>query len=348
MDAKICYTVFEEGEMDLTSQQKVAHVLLSLAPKDASNVLKPLSEDELLFVGESILKFAKTTNEDNATNKDNENPDTEHDTQSLQRIPVSDFSELEVVKALYRITFGKKRAIALVEKLLRRTLEHRLSFLKNYSSKHLFQSLHKESNSVIGLVLGVLNPRTSAEIIRLFDSKKRKEIIKTIATQNHPHNIIIETIESILRSKLDELVQLDKKNTSPDGEQNLFLILEKLDSTGQDIILNNLEDEKMKERLEYKLFSWSSLELLSSKETEHILSEFDNKDLARLMLIDGVDASSVLPTIISAGRMRFIEEECDLLKDDFTSQPQELQLAIEIKRRFFSLIKNFTKEYKNA
>lgn len=326
--------------MDLTSQQKTAHVLLSLSPKDVANVLKPLHEDELLFVGESILKFAKTINRNN----ENITP-TEQD---VGRVPVSDFSELEVVKALYRIAFGQKRAVILVEKLLRKTLEHRLSFLKNYSSKHLFMSLQKESNNVIGLVLGVLSPRISAEIIRLFDTKKRKDIIKTIATQNHPHAIIIETVESILRKKLDELVQVDKNNTSPDGEQNLFLILEKLDSTGQDIILNNLEDKKMRERLEYKLFSWSNLELLSSKEIEQILSEFDNKDLARLILIDGVDASSVLPTIISAGRMKFIEEECDLLKDDFISRPQELHLSIEVKRRFFSFIRDFIKDYKNA
>ena len=70
--------------------------------------------------------------------------------------------------------------------------------------------------------------------------------------------------------------------------------------------------------------------------------------MARLILIDGVDASSVLPTIISAGRMKFIEEECDLLKDDFISRPQEVHLSIEVKRRFFSLIRDFIKDYKNA
>lgn len=334
--------------MELTSQQKVAHVLLSLSPKDAANVLKPLSEDELMFVGESILKFAKTISKKNTTT-DNAFAETEtNDEQSSMRLPVSDFSELEVVKALYRITFGQNRAIQLIEKLLRRNLDHRLSFLKKYSSQHIFSTIQKESNNVIGLVLGSLAPRVAAEIIRLFDSEKRRDIIKVIAIQNHPNPIVIETIESILRKNLDALVQEDKKNTTLDGEHNLFLILDRLDSNGQDAILDNLEDAKMRERLEYKLFSWSSLELLSTKTMEQILAEFDNKDLARLMLIDGIDANSVLPQIISEGRMKFIEEEYDLLKDDFISRPHELRLAMETKRRFFSMIKNCIRDYENA
>lgn len=333
--------------MKLTSHQKVAQVMLSLSPKDAANVLRPLDENELLFVGEAIIMHAKESNKKNAQAKDIISTEKDFDRaatkegQSFLRIAVDDFSEFDVVKALYKIAFGEKRAIDLVQKLFRRKLVNQLSFLGKYSSRHLFAALHKESTQVISLVLGTLKPRLSAEVIRLFNAEKRKDIIKAIAIQQQPMPAAIKAVENVLREKLNEMVRLDQDKEMLDGEHNLYLILERLSPKNQDEILENIGDAAMRERLEYQLFSWTSLEFVSQKDIEHIFNKFDNKELASLMLVDGVDAEGVLSTMLSESRMRFIEDELSLMKRDLLTQSKEMKNAIEIKRRFFSLVKEF-------
>lgn len=343
----------------LTSQQKIAETLLSLSPQEAANVLKTLDEHELLSVGESILKNTRrfyTTKKDSRSSKltlsdklpefppqhtDTDSTDNTENTQesTFLKLTAKDFSELEVVKALYRIAFGSKRSQELIRKLLQINLQQRLSFLNNYSTDQLFIVISKESIQVISLVISVLKPHLAAQLLYLFDSSIKNDIIVRIVNQKTPSEKILRIMEETLKRNLSALAIQDKKKTAPNGENNLVRILEQLNYQTQENILSTLKDNALKERILYRLFSWLDLEALNQREIEQILEQYSNKDLAKLLLIDGVVARNTLQTIISKNKMLLITDELDAINKKFQTQAEAATEAKQIKKQLFKKVR---------
>lgn len=341
----------------ISSKAKAAEVLLSMPPQKAAQALKPLEEHEILWAGEAIMGHknrtqqfqslqAQQTAQDTLEQElaedthSNINDDPNNDTPILMKVSDNDESSLEIVKALYRLAFGKKKSETLIGKLLRKQLANKLSFLYSHTTNHIYQAIAKESPLIISTVLNVLPSTQSAEILQKFDTANQIAIMKCVVAQKHPTETALNIVHDILMRNLNTIAQEDQQTDQPDGETNLINILKHLPLEQQRFMMDGIDDKSMKERMQYQLFSWDMVFLLNKEEAINIMNEYTNQDIAKILLLDGKDAYCTLEKFISKNRLSLIDEELHILTEKLPQNPSLVQEAKTIKLQFFQGIQN--------
>lgn len=366
--------------------QDIVATLLSLSPREASEVLKKLEEHELLRVGEAMLRYGhlkshfSKENKKNITTSNKESvlssgkerlsnvldstflsekmkqdleermrqeqttaePSEGQDAKpsrkeeySFLKMVAENHSSLEIVRALYTVAFGKKRAEELIKKLIRGQLSNDFSFLHHYTEEQIYKVIHKEGPTLVSFVMEMMARSKAAKVLTFLAEQERREVITHMIQRKTPNIEACRTIRDLLRNKLKRLEDTASEQGGG-GMETLVDIVSYLSFSEQQEVINHIEDEDIKKNLERDVFSWNLVKRLSSSQLQQVNQKLDNHELALLLTLKEEQARELVFSGLSKNRIELVKEEEDLL----IRSPALLQQAEEVRERFFALAKN--------
>jgi flagellar motor switch protein FliG len=182
--------------------------------------------------------------------------------------------------------------------------------------------LRNESPQVTALVIAHLNTSLAAHVLASLPDAEQAEIALRIARMGETSPDVVRHVESIIRQKLENVVQ--QEYSVAGGVKSLADILNQVDRSTERNVLDSLSDadEELGEEVRRLLFVFEDIAKLDDRSIQLILREADQKDLA--LALRGV-ADDVKDRILH----NMSERGAQMLVEEMQFQPPQRKRDIE-------------------
>lgn len=216
---------------------------------------------------------------------------------------------LEYAQAILEKSFGRNKAIEIVEKVKSITTLKGFDVLKKADSVQLVSFLNKEHPQTIALILSNLNPDQTAEALKELPPELRADVAYRIATLGKVSPQTLKQIEKVV----DEMAgtTLSQSVSKMGGSKSLANILNRLNVNLSKEILEQIEttDPDVATEVKRLMFMFEDIVNIQDKDIQKILKEVDRKDLALALKV----ADETLRNKIFSNMS---ERAADLLKEE--------------------------------
>lgn len=258
----------------MSSTQKVAALMIALGPATASELLRNISEEDIL---EQITL----------------------DIASLNKIPTevlravlmefhtlflaSDFLQtggMSYAQTLLEKAYGSEQAEKILARLMTLMNSNPFQFFNDADPTQLATSFQNENPQLIALILAYLKPEHSAQVMNFLPPAVQSSVALKIADMNTTNPEILNEIEKIVESKFSSVVVQDFSKAG--GVASLADILNRADrNTEKNVIeLLEMQNPELAEQIKELMFVFEDIVNLDDRSIQKILREVDTKDLA--------------------------------------------------------------------
>jgi flagellar motor switch protein FliG len=262
---------------EISGHQRVAAFLLSLAPEQATAILRHLEEELVADVSRAMLELDPRFAQGVVEEIYREITRQTHGGPAVRPCQRADLERMLVG------SFGKQRGADVLRQIEERRRRDRPFLAVEGRPPHLLaRALEAESPAVIGLVLAHLAPAHSAEVLRSFSTDRALEIVRRMATMRVPSRAVLSSVAENLEESLRQ-VEADGVEAAP--SERLRAIAELLNHSGPDIekrVLESIasEDADMAHELREYMFTWEDIATIDKRSMQRILGTVDTKTLS--------------------------------------------------------------------
>ncbi len=291
----------------LISKKKLVALYLILSGVDrAKNVVKSLSQDELEKIIPEIIAIETITKDEEAEVERN-----------FGKTAVSyrdAFGGREFARTLLQQSYGIAKGSEFFVRVIEdEEKEKNFDFLNPIPEKELKEILLEESDSVVALVLGMIDSHKAAKILELFPNQRALNVIKTLSEKS----AINKDVLNIVIKKMKENVSSIKKEDSIDihGKAKLIEILKNSASDISNNIINELQsdDPALATEIEENIFNFEDVVYLKQKDLEKILKNYPDKEIAFLLKGTRDEFKNLFFSCLSKRRKEIISDEINIL-----------------------------------
>ncbi|MGN1152825.1 MAG: flagellar motor switch protein FliG [Candidatus Gastranaerophilaceae bacterium] len=264
----------QQQVLNMTSTQKVAALLILLGPATASEVLKNITDNDML---EHIaLEIA-----------------------SLNKVPLEalvgileEFRTLfqasnylasggkNYAKQVLEMTYGPEQAKRIMDRLESLLNANPFQFFNEADPIQLATSFQNENPQLIALILAYLQPAQSAKILNYLSPEIQAQVAIKIADMDTTNPEILSEIEKIVETKFSSVMVQDFSQAG--GIDTLASILNRTDRATERNVLELLEIENpsLADEVRELMFVFEDIVTLDDRTIQRVLREINTKDLA--------------------------------------------------------------------
>jgi flagellar motor switch protein FliG len=260
----------------LTGPQKAAILFLTLGEEVASEVLKNLGDKEIQKITGFMRGMKKITPEEVQLVMN----------EFYQRTSSGDISlqgDEDYIKRIIARAIGEKRAEEMLKEISAAYMEENPPFfqsLRGIDAKTLVPLISNEHPQVIALILAHLPSERAAQVLSLLPEKLRPEVMLKISQTESIPPEVMEAIDDVLQKKVERIG--GKESQKIGGIQRVADVLNQMDTTSQEAILNELEvkNSSLVEEIKQLMFTFEDLVLIDGRGIQTLLKEINNQELA--------------------------------------------------------------------
>lgn len=306
----------------MTPTQKVAALMIALGPSTASEIMRNITDEDLL---EQITL----------------------DIASLNKIPTdilngiieefhtiflaSDYLQaggMRYAQTLLEKAYGPDRASNILDRLVMLMNTNPFQFFNEADPSQLATSFQNENPQLIALILAYLKPEHSAKVLNFLPPQVQSAVAVKIADMNTTNPEILAEVEKIVESKFSSLVVQDFSKTG--GVSALANILNRADrATERNVIeLLEVENPELAEEVRELMFVFEDIIKIEDRDIQRVLREVDTKDLA--MSLKGVkeDIKNKIMRNMSERAQAMLQEDMEYMGPVRAKSVQEVQAKI--------------------
>lgn len=306
----------------MTTTQKVAALLIVLGPATASEVLKNITDDDLL---EQVTM----------------------DIASLNRVPNSILDGiLEEFKAIFQASnylssggmdyakqllekaYGSDQAKKILDRLVVLMNSNPFQFFNEADPGQLATSFQNENPQLIALIMAYLKPEHSAQVLNYLPSEVQAQVAMKIADMDTTNPEILSEIEKIVESKFSSVVVQDFSKAG--GVEALANILNRADrATERNVIeLLEVQSPQLAEEVRELMFVFEDIISLEDRAIQRVLREVDTKDLAMSLKGTKEDVKEKIFKNMSERAQAMLRDEMEYMGPVRAKEVQEIQTKI--------------------
>lgn len=258
----------------MTQTQKVAALLIALGPTTSSEIMKNITDDEVL--SQITLDIA-----------------------SLNKVPIEVLNDvlkefyslflasdyllsggMEYARMLLKKAYGNEQADRILDKLVSLLSANPFQFFNVADPAQLATSFQNENPQLIALILAYLKPEISAQVLNALPPEIQAPVALKIAEMKSTNPEVLADIEKIVESKFSSIVVQDFSKAG--GIQTLAGILNRADRATEKNVIDILQDSnpELAEDVKGLMFVFEDIVKLDDKSIQRILREIETKDLA--------------------------------------------------------------------
>jgi len=260
------------GNIEITSPQKAAALVVALGTDKASKLYKYLSDEDVELL---TLEVAKLGHLD--ADQAEAVLDEFYKTCLTQKVMTD--GGLEYARAVLEKAYGESTAAELLNKVSKYLKNRRFDFLEKADTKNLFSILQHERAQTIALVLSYVDSNVAAGLIAELPEKKRIQVVKNIAKMDNASPDAIKVVESQLRSRFENI--LTTENVNIGGIDYTADIMNHMDRTNEKQIFDEMakDDPELADDIRKRMFVFEDILSMDNRSIQRFIRDCDTKDI---------------------------------------------------------------------
>jgi len=306
----------------MTATQKVAALLILLGPTTASEVLKNITDDELLE--QVTLDIASL----NKVPMEILNSILEEFKAIFQASNYLSSGGMNYAKELLEKAYGGEQAKKILDRLVVLMNSNPFQFFNEADPGQLATSFQNENPQLIALIMAYLKPEHSAQVLNYLPAEVQAQVALKIADMDTTNPEILSEIEKIVESKFSSVVVQDFSKAG--GIESLANILNRADRTTERNVIELLEvqNPELAEEVRELMFVFEDIVNLDDKAIQRILREVDTKDLAMSLKGTKEDVKEKIFRNMSERAQEMLRDEMEYMGPVRAKEVQENQSKI--------------------
>ena len=313
----------EDLQIQMMSQtQKVAALLIVLGPSTASEVLKNITDDDLLE--QITLDIASL----NKVPTELLNGILEEFRAIFQASNYISSGGMDYAKQLLEKAYGSDEAKKVLDRLVLLMNSNPFQFFNEADPGQLATSFQNENPQLIALILAYLKPDHSAKVMNFLPPEVQAQVAMKIADMDTTNPEILSDIEKIVEGKFSSVVVQDFSQAG--GIDALANILNRSDRSTERAVIEQLEvdDPELAESVRELMFIFEDIINLEDRAIQRILREVDTKDLAMSLKGTKEDVKEKVFKNMSERAQGMLRDEMEYMGPVRSREVQEVQTMI--------------------
>lgn len=306
----------------MTATQKVAALLIVLGPATASEVLKNITDDDLLEqITLDIASLNKVPNEIL-------NSILEEFKAIFQASNYLSAGGMDYAKELLEKAYGSDQAKKVLDRLVVLMNSNPFQFFNEADPGQLATSFQNENPQLIALIMAYLKPEHSAQVLNYLPPEVQAQVAVKIADMDTTNPEILSEIEKIVESKFSSVVVQDFSKAG--GIESLANILNRADrATERNVIeLLEIQSPQLAEEVRELMFVFEDIITLDDRAIQRILREVETKDLAMSLKGTKEDVKEKVYKNMSERAQQMLRDEMEYMGPVRAREVQEIQTKI--------------------
>ncbi len=311
----------KEKEEKISGLQKAAILLISLGPEKSASIFKHLKEEE---IEELTLEIANTRS---VSPQVKEQIINEFYEVCLAQQYIAE-GGIAYAKELLEKALGNDKANSVLNKLTSSIQVRPFEFVRKTDASQLLSFIQDEHPQTIALILSYLNPSQCSQVLMALPPELQADVAKRIATMDRTSPDVIKEVESILESKLANLVNQDY--TIIGGVDHVVEILNNVDRGTEKHIMETLEieDPELADEIRKKMFVFEDILLLDDRAIQRVLRDVDNNDLSISLKGSNEEVQNAIFNNMSKRLATMIKEDMEFMGPVRMKDVEEAQQKI--------------------
>lgn len=306
----------------MTATQKVAALLIVLGPATASEVLKNITDDDLLE--QITLDIASL----NKVPTELLNTILEEFKAIFQASNYLSAGGMDYAKELLEKAYGGDQAKKILDRLVVLMNSNPFQFFNEADPGQLATSFQNENPQLIALIMAYLKPEHSAQVLNYLPPEVQAQVAVKIADMDTTNPEILSEIEKIVESKFSSVVVQDFSKAG--GIEALANILNRADrATERNVIeLLEIQSPQLAEEVRELMFVFEDIITLDDRAIQRILREVETKDLAMSLKGTKEDVKEKVFKNMSERAQQMLRDEMEYMGPVRAREVQEIQTKI--------------------
>ena len=295
--------------------------MISLGPEKSANIFKHLKEEE---IEELTLEIANTRS---VSPQIKEQIINEFYEVCLAQQYIAE-GGIAYAKELLEKALGNDKANSVLNKLTSSIQVRPFEFVRKTDASQLLSFIQDEHPQTIALILSYLNPSQCSQVLMALPPELQADVAKRIATMDRTSPDVIKEVESILESKLANLVNQDY--TIIGGVDHVVEILNNVDRGTEKHIMETLEieDPELADEIRKKMFVFEDILLLDDRAIQRVLRDVDNNDLSISLKGSNEEVQNAIFNNMSKRLATMIKEDMEFMGPVRMKDVEEAQQKI--------------------
>ena len=306
----------------MTATQKVAALLIVLGPATASEVLKNITDDDLLE--QITLDIASL----NKVPTEILNGILDEFKAIFEASNYLSAGGLDYAKELLEKAYGGDQAKKILDRLTLLMNSNPFQFFNEADPGQLATSFQNENPQLIALIMAYLKPENSAQVLNFLPPEVQAAVAMRIADMDTTNPEILSEIEKIVESKFSSVVVQDFSKAG--GVESLANILNHTDrATERNVIeLLEVQSPQLAEEVRELMFVFEDIVTLEDRAIQRILREVDTKELAMSLKGTKEDVREKIFKNMSERAQAMLRDEMEYMGPVRAREVQEIQSKI--------------------
>lgn len=306
----------------MTATQKVAALLIVLGPATASEVLKNITDDDLLE--QITLDIASL----NKVPTEILNSILEEFKAIFQASNYLSAGGMDYAKELLEKAYGGDQARKILDRLVVLMNSNPFQFFNEADPGQLATSFQNENPQLIALIMAYLKPEHSAQVLNYLPPEVQAQVAVKIADMDTTNPEILSEIEKIVESKFSSVVVQDFSKAG--GIEALANILNRADrATERNVIeLLEIQSPQLAEEVRELMFVFEDIITLDDRAIQRVLREVETKDLAMSLKGTKEDVKEKVFRNMSERAQQMLRDEMEYMGPVRAREVQEIQTKI--------------------
>ena len=306
----------------MTHSQKVAALMIVLGPTAASEIMKNITDDDILE--QITLDIA-------AMNKlpiETLEAIVEEFHTIFQANSMLASGGMNYARQLLEKAYGTDQANKILDRLVTILNSNPFQFFNDADPIQLATSFQNENPQLIALILAYLKPEQSAKVLNCLPPNVQHKVSLKIAQMETTNPEIISEVEKIVESKFSNVVIQDFSKAG--GTEALASILNRTDRATEKNVIEMLEEEtpQLAEDVRSLMFVFEDIVNLDDRAIQRILREVDTKDLALSLKGSRDDVKDKILRNMSERAQAILLEDMEYMGPVRAREVQEVQSRI--------------------
>lgn len=314
----------------LSKAQKAALIFLFLEEKGAASLFNHMSDEEVKMIGQTLVRM-------------NEIPMEE------LTLVLNEFYE-SLGSPIPNAFSGRKIFERLVEKSIPQERRGRIfsvddvrggrgsihnpleTMFVSATPEHVFQLVQEEHPQTVAVVLTLIPPLTSRQVLLLFDDQFQSDILYRMSMLSSIHEDVIRLLEGIYREKFAAIAAsggfgASTKEMVVPGIEVVLKFLRALDWVKADGMIENIEkvNTEVARILRKKVFTMEDLARTDNNGVRSLLKNVETGDLAIALKGASGPVQNLFFQNMSTRAATILREDMEII----THKPEDIELAVE-------------------
>ena len=306
-------------QMELSTAQKAAAVIIALGAEKASLVYKYMEDEEVeqLTLEVARLGVLSTQQTEDILN--------EFFQLCMTNKAVTE-GGLEYARAVLEKAYGEQAAAELLGKVTKSLKNREFAFMDKADVKSLFSALRGERPQTIALVLSYVDADKAAGVVAQLEEKKQIQVVESIAKLDSVSPAAIKIVEAEMHNRFSNI--MTDTNIKVGGIDYVADVMNNLDRTSEKNIFDGLSDPDLADEIRKRMFVFEDIITMDDRSVQRFVRDCDPRDLVLALKAANTEVANKLFANMSSRMAQSIKDDLEITSNVRMKDVEEAQQRI--------------------